>query len=77
MNRDPLVVELLRHDQDSALWVQVEQLGAVWMEAAVDGVHQLTVCVGVLSTDLQDVLPRGRILRNPHLQINRDRGGNG
>lgn len=67
MNRDHLVVELLRHHQDSTLWVQMEELGAVWMKAAVDGVHQFTVGVGILRADLQDVLPRGGILRNPHL----------
>lgn len=67
MNRDHLVVELLRHHQDSTLWVQMEELGAVWMKAAVDGVHQFTVGVGILCADLQDVLPRGGILRNPHL----------
>lgn len=58
MNRDHLVVELLCHHQDAALWVQMEELGAIWVEAAVDGVHQFTVGVCVLGTDLQDVLPR-------------------
>lgn len=68
MNRDGFIVQLLRHHQDSTLWVQMEELGAVWMEAAVDGVHELTVGVSVLRTDLKDVLPGGCVLRNPHLK---------
>lgn len=74
---DGLVVELLRHHQDSALWVQVEELGAVRVEAAVDGEHQLTVGVCVLSVDLQDVLPRGRVLGYPHLKQERKEKGAG
>lgn len=68
MNRDHLEVQLLLHHQDSALWIEVEELAAVWMDATVDGEHQLAVGVGVLSVDLQDVLPRGRVLRDPHLR---------
>lgn len=34
----------------------------------MDGVHQLTVGVGILRADLKNVLPRGGILRNPHLE---------
>lgn len=68
MDGDHLIVQLLRHHQDAALWVQMEELGAVRVEAALDRVHQLTVGVGVLRADLQDVLPRGGILRNPHLK---------
>lgn len=65
---DHLVVELLRHHQDSTLGVQMEELGAVRVEAAVDGVHQFTVGVGVLRADLQDVFPRRGVLGNPHLK---------
>lgn len=68
MNGDLLVVQLLRHHQHAALRVQVEELGAVWVEAAVDGVNQLAVVVAIFSADLQDVLPWGGILRNPHLK---------
>lgn len=68
MNSDFLVVQLLGQHQDSALWVQMEEPGAVWMQAAVDGVHQFTIGVHVLRADLQDVLPRRGILRDPHLQ---------
>lgn len=52
MNGDLLVVQLLRHHQHSALRVQVEELGAVRVEAAVDGVNQLAVGVTILSADL-------------------------
>lgn len=52
MKSDLLVVQLLRHHQHSALRVQVEELGAVRVEAAVDGVNQLAVGVAVLSADL-------------------------
>lgn len=65
---DHLIVQLLRHHQDGTLWVQVEELGAGRVEAAVDRVYQFTVGVGVLSADLQNVFPRRRILRNPHLK---------
>lgn len=46
----------------------------------MDGEHQLAVDVGVLRADLQDVLPRGRVLGNPHLEAqseahSRRRGG--
>lgn len=68
MNSDHLVVELLSQHQDAALWVQMEELGAVWMQAPVDGVHQFTVGVGVLGADLLDVFPRWGILRDPHLK---------
>lgn len=68
MSGDPLVVQRLGHHQDAALWVQVEELGAVRVQAAVDRVHQLTVGVGVLRADLQDVLPRRGVLRDPHLK---------
>lgn len=77
MNRDHLVVELLRHHQDSTLWVQMEELGAVLMEAAVDGEHQFAIGVGVLRADLQDVLPGGRVLGNPYLKTHGNTGGNG
>lgn len=76
---DHLIVQLLRHHHHATLWVQMEELGAGRVEAAVDWVHQFTVGVGVLRADLQDVLPRRRILRNPHLKKktkNRYRGGN-
>lgn len=68
MHGDGLVVQLLLQHQDPALWVQVEELGAVGVEAGADGEHQLTVGVRVLSAELQDVLPGGRVLRNPHLE---------
>lgn len=68
MDGDHLVVQLLRHHQDSTLRVQVEELGALWLQAAVDGVHQLTVGICILRADLQDVLPRRGVLRNPHLK---------
>lgn len=41
----------------------------------MDGVHQFTVGVGVVRTDLQDVFPRGSILRNPHLKHTGTDGG--
>lgn len=67
VDRYLLVVQLLRHHQNAALGVQMEELGALWVEAAVDGVHQLTVGVSILGTELQDVLPGRRILWNPNL----------
>lgn len=65
---DLLIVQLFSHDQDAALWVKVEVLGAVWVEAAVDGVDQLAVNVRILGVDLQDVLPGRRVLGNPDLK---------
>lgn len=72
MSGDPLVVQRLGHHQDAALWVQVEELGAVRVQAAVDRVHQLAVGVGVLRADLQDVLPRRGVLRDPHLNTGKN-----
>ncbi len=68
MNRDLFIVQLLCHHQYSTLWVQMEELGAFGLQAAVNGVNQFTVGVGVLRADLQDVFPRRGVLRNPHLE---------
>lgn len=68
MNGGPLEVQRLGHHQHAALRVQVEELGAVGGNGAVDGEHQLAVGVQVLSADLQDVLPRRRVLGNAHLK---------
>lgn len=73
MSGDHLVVQHLGHHQDATLWVQVEELGAVRVQAAVDRVHQLTVGVGVLRADLQDVLPRRGVLRDPHLKTGKNK----
>jgi len=72
---DVLVVQpLLRQHQDSALGVQPEEAAAAGVQAAVDGEQQPAVGVGVRGADVQDVLPRGRVLGNPHLENTRGGG---
>lgn len=71
---DALIVQCLGQHQHAALWVQVEEAAAVWVQAAVQREHQLAVGIGVLRADLQDVLPRRRVLGDPHLKTE---GGGG
>lgn len=73
MSGDALIVQCLGQHQHAALWVQVEEAAAVWVQAAVQREHQLAVGIGVLRADLQDVLPRRRVLGDPHLKT----GGGG
>lgn len=52
MDRDLLIIQLFRHHQNATLGVQMEELCAVWVAAAVDGVDQLTVGVSILGAEL-------------------------
>ena len=63
VHRKLLTVQLLSHDQNTTLRVQMEALQAVWMDAAVERVDEFAVAVSVLSRDVEDVLPWRGVFR--------------
>lgn len=63
VHRKLLTVQLLSHDQNTTLMVQMEVLQAVWIDAAVERVDEFAVAVSVLSRDVEDVLPWRGVFR--------------